>query len=391
VKGPALLALRHAAHNRVQTIVLVLCFTVTMFLPLATRTIIARYSASLTARAEQTPLVAGAKGNRFDLTLAALYFRQSDLDPMTYGDFEQVVSYQLGVTTPVHARFTARGIPIVATSPEYFEQRHLVPDRGTLPLQLGDVVLGARVARELALAPGDALFSDQKDVYDISKPPALKMRVCGVLAPAGESPTPDDDAVFVDIGTAWILEGAAHGHDEPRSIDESLLLGKTDEHVTVGPAMIEYNEVTENNVGSYHFHGDRSKLPLTAVIAFPPNAKSATILRERVNQRLDAQMVVPSDVISDLMAFVFRIKTLFDAIAVVLGVCTILLTGLVVLLSLRIRAGEIATLNRIGCARYTVTKLVGLELVLVLMASALLAFAGAWLLSEFAPELSRVL
>ena len=38
-----------------------------------------------------------------------------------------------------------------------------------------------------------------------------------------------------------------------------------------------------------------------------------------------------------------------------------------------------------------VTKLVGLELALVLLTSALLATAGAWLLSELAPELSRVL
>lgn len=390
MKGPVLLALRHALHNRAQTVVLVLCFTVTIFLPLATRTLISRYSEDLTARGEHTPLVAGAKGNRFDLTLAALYFRQSDLDPISYGDFERIASYDLGVATPIHARFTARGIPIVATSPEYFEQRRLVPDRGTLPLELGDVVLGSRIASQLDLDVGDALFSDQKDVYDISKPPALKMRISGVLAPAGETPTPDDDAVFVDIGTAWILEGAAHGHDEPQQIDENLLLGKTDEHVTVGPAMIEYNEVTADNAASFHVHGDRSGLPLTATIVFPPDVKSATILRERVNQRTDAQMVVPSEVIDDLMAFVFRVKTLFDAIAIVLGACTVLLTALVVLLSLRIRAGEIETLNRIGCARYTVTKLVGLEIVLVLLASVLLAFGGAWVLGDLAPELSRL-
>lgn len=387
MSGPVLLALRHAVHNRVQTLVLVLCFAVTIFLPFATRNLISRYSADLAARGQQTPLIAGAKGNRFDLTLAALYFRQGDLDPITYGEFQRIASYRLGATVPMHARFTARGIPIVATTIEYFERRGLVPEQGRLPLKLGDVALGSGVAEDLGLGVGDALFSDQKDVYDISKPPALKMRIRGVLAPTAG---PDDDAVFVDIGTAWILEGASHGHDEPQQIDQSLILGGSDEHVVIGPAMIEYNEVTPDNIRSYHVHGDRSKLPLTAILVFPPDAKSATILRERVNQRTDAQMVVPSDVIEDLVAFVFRIKALFDAIAAVLGVCTALLTALVVLLSLRIREGEIETLNRIGCPRLTVAKLVGLEIVLILLTSIVLALTASWTLAAVAPELSKI-
>ena len=37
------------------------------------------------------------------------------------------------------------------------------------------------------------------------------MKVVGVLSPVA---TPDDEAVFVDVKTAWVIAGLAHGHDD---------------------------------------------------------------------------------------------------------------------------------------------------------------------------------
>ena len=33
----------------------------------------------------------------------------------------------------------------------------------------------------------------------------------GILAPTS---TPDDEAVFVDIKTAWVISGIGHGHED---------------------------------------------------------------------------------------------------------------------------------------------------------------------------------
>jgi putative ABC transport system permease protein len=256
---------------------------------------------------------------------------------------------------------------------EYFEKQSLSPSAGTLPLVMGDVVLGATMAADLGLGPGDALFSDQRELYDIAKPPALRMRVCGVLARKG---TPDDDAAFVDLKTTWILEGVAHGHIEATSVDESLVIGEAKGQIVLSPALIESNEVTGENLASFHVHADETGLPLTSILFYPNDQRAATIVRSRVNRSDAYQMVSASVVVEELLAYVFRVKALLDSLAAVLGACTVVLTGLVVALSLRLRARELEALHRIGCSRWTTVRLVGAELAVVLLLSAGLAAAG---------------
>lgn len=388
MRGAWLLSLKHALYHRPQTVILTFCLAVPIFVPLATAILIEVYETDLTARAASTPLVAGARGNRFDLTLAALYFRQREMDTIPFGKLDELQRAVRGIAVPIHSRFTARGWPVVGTSPEYFEQRGLRAVRGTLPLQLGDVVLGATVATDLDLGPGAALFSDPTELYDIAKPPALKMRVCGVLSRSG---SPDDDAVFVDVKTTWILEGLAHGHVQVEKLPRELILGRSPEVVAVSPAMIEYNEVTPENIASFHYHGDSAALPLTAILFFPADAKAGTIAKARTNASKTWQMLVPSEVIADLMAFVFRIKALFDRFSALLGVCMVLMTLLVVLLSMRVRAGEMLTLNHIGCSRSMVAKLYAYEILLIASTSVLIAGLATGAVWLWLPNLVRLL
>src|SRR5690606_26661319 len=97
------------------------------------------------------------------------------------------------------------------TSLDYFEFRTLRQREGTLPLMLGDCVVGAEVAQALGLHPGDALVSDPENVFNLAGAYPLKMHVAGVLEPRA---TDDDRAVFVDIKTAWVIAGLGHGHQD---------------------------------------------------------------------------------------------------------------------------------------------------------------------------------
>lgn len=389
MNGVWLLSWRHVLHHRTQTLIVVLCLAVSMMLPVTSQVLVTRYQTELLARAAATPLVAGARGSRFDLTLAALYFRQRDLEIIQSREYHEIRDSRLGVVIPINARFTAQDIGIVGVGFEYFEQRGIVAARGTLPLQLGDVVLGSTAASRLGLGPGDALFSDQKDLYDISRPAALKMRVSGVLAPTG---SPDDDVVFVDLKTTWILEGLAHGHDDAASeVDESLLIGRTDDVVVISEALIHYNEVTAENMASFHVHGGRDDLPLSAIIVFPNDEQARTILKARINNTSDTlQMVVPTAVIEDLMSVVFRIKTLFDGIAAVLGLSTLLLTALVLVLSMRLRAKEMRTLHRLGCSRFIEAQLYAVELGVIIALAIVIAGAGVGIVLGTMPSLLDV-
>ena len=107
----ALTQLRHAPGR---STILALCIAVSIAIPALTSLLVSHYDARLAARAACTPLVAGATGNRIDLTLASLYFRQADFDSTPYSRYEEIRDWHLGVAIPLNLRFTAQRRPIVA-------------------------------------------------------------------------------------------------------------------------------------------------------------------------------------------------------------------------------------------------------------------------------------
>jgi putative ABC transport system permease protein len=371
VRRVLFLARRYVAYHKVKTAILTACLTLTIVLPLTAHLLLAHYGASLMARARATPLVVGAKGNRFDLVLKALYFGSAHVDPTSMSEVEALRADPLNVPIPLHLEYTARKYPMVGTILEYFEFRGLAVSRGTLPVQLGQTVLGANVAAELQLGPGDHLFSDQRSLYDITKTYPLKMHVTGVLE---RTDSPDDDAVFVDVKTAWIIAGITHGHqDVARTGDDSVILRRTDDSVVTNASIVEYNEITRENIGSFHTHADPGKLPLSAIIVLPVDRKSATLLKARYNLSATQRMLSPEVVVEELLGLVFKVKRFFDANFALIAVSTALFLTLVILLSQRIRKREMETMYKIGCSRLTAFWLQAAELGIILLMSVGLA------------------
>ena len=81
------------------------------------------------SRADSIPLVAGAKGSRFDLAFAALYFRGAAAsNPVTMAPLQRDRPRpRTSQPVPVHLRFTAKNenVPIVAVGTDYFALRNL--------------------------------------------------------------------------------------------------------------------------------------------------------------------------------------------------------------------------------------------------------------------------
>ncbi len=384
-----LLAWRYVAYNRLKTSILVACMTLTLFVPIAVHVLVRHYNAELIARARSTPLIVGAKGNRYDLCLSTLYFRAESPDPVEFGEVTKLGDTGLALPIPVHARFTAHDFPVVGTSLDYFEFRGLQVREGTPPLVLGDAVVGSEVARALGLRAGGTLLTDQKNLYDLSRSYPLKMHVVGVLDATG---TPDDHAVFVDVKTAWVIEGLAHGHkDMTKETSPNLILERTDENVVTTAAVYEYAEVTPENIESFHFHGDPANFLVTAVIVVPADRKSATLLKGRYSLSKDRQMIVPLEVIGELMGIVFKVEMFFKANFGVVAISTALFLVLVVLLSLRIRKSEMRTMFKIGASRWTVFWLQATELGMILLMGLAVASLAAAALVLLAPEFVRVL
>jgi putative ABC transport system permease protein len=389
VSGVLRLAWRHARHHWGRSLILIACLTVTLMLPLAVKRLVDHFEQDLMARALATPLVVGAKGNRFDLVLKSLYFDTDYAEAVTMADVEPVEEHGFGRAIPLHARFSAHSMeggeeagsfesmPVVGTTLAYFDFRGLMLSDGTRPLFLGDAVVGARAAERLRVGVGDAVLSDPLNAYDPAQSFQLKMPVVGVLAETG---TPDDGAIFVDLKTAWVLEGIGHGHEDLRTVENSGIVDeeRSDESNIVATARLaRYQEITPENRGSFHFHGDRSGFPITSFILLPASDKMRTIALGWYNLSETRELLEPEGVVSELMGLVFRIKRFFDANAIVVGATTALLVALVLLLSWRLREREMATLFKIGCARGIMAGLQAVEILMLLAISVGLALAGA--------------
>jgi putative ABC transport system permease protein len=365
------IALQYIRYNKIKTAVLVACITLISFLPFALQLLLNESERQLMSRASQTPLVVGQKGSALDLVMNTLYFGDDVPELMTMAASDRIVDTDLALPIPMYVRFQARGNPIVGTTLDYFEFRGLEIARGRQLALLGDCVLGARVAESLALKPGDSLVSSPESLFDLAGVYPLKMKVAGVLK---KSHTTDDLAVFVDLKTTWIIQGLGHGHQDVTKLkDPTLVLKRTESNVAATAKLFHYTEITEKNMASFHFHGNLSAYPISAVIADPYDAKSGTILRGRyLSKEETLQIVKPEAVIDGLLQNIFRIKNVLDAVIAVVALATVLAVILVFALSLRLRQREIQTIFKIGCSRMTIAKLMAAEIMIIVFSSAVL-------------------
>jgi putative ABC transport system permease protein len=383
-------AWRYLSYNWLRTATLVACVSIILALPLALNFLLDVGERQLTARAQATPLVVGAKGSALDLTLNALYFGEQTPELISMAEDEAIARSGLALPIPLYVRFQARNFPIVGTTLDYFELRRLTVADGRNLAFLGECVLGSAVAKRLGLAPGDSLLSSPESVFDLAGVYPLKMKVVGVLAPTHG---PDDLAVFVDVKTAWVIQGLGHGHENLATVeDESVVLERSDSNVMANAKLLKYNEITPANLDSFHFHGDPALYPLTGVIVAPDDERAGTILRGRYLQDESRQQIVrPAEVIGGLLQSVFRIKDMMDAAMATVGAATVLALMLVFALSLRLREREMTTMFKLGCSRATMARFVAAEILIIGAFAAVLCAAVLALVNAYGVDLVRAL
>lgn len=371
------LAWRYTCYHRLTTAVLVTAISLITFLPAGLDVIVDNAAEHFRSRAAQTPLLLGAKGSSLDLVLSSLYFDQTAPDTLTMKQADRIEKQELATVIPLHARFQARDCPIIGTTAEYFAQRKLDIAEGREWKMLGECVVGARAADRLGLAVGSRVPVSGENVFTLKDAP-LRLHVVGVLAP---KESPDDEAIFVNLKTTWLVEGLGHGHAHGAKHGS--------------PEAAEYTDVTKENVGSFHFHGSEAKYPITAIIAVPQGAdreKAETLLLgQYFSPDETVQIVRPSEVMDALLAKVLMVRSYLVAIVLVVSLVTLLTLALVVVLSIRLRRQEIVTMTKMGCSRFAIGSVLGSQVVIILAVSVLLATAMTLVTDAYAPELVRLL
>lgn len=356
------LAWRYVARHRLQTLLLAGALGLILALPLSIRVLVREAESAMRSRAAATPQIVGARGSALDLLLTALYFKLQPLPTIPSGTLDEIRATGLGDAVPLHVRFHAQGAPIIGTELEYFPFRGLNLAEGKMIARLGDCVIGARLAAQRNLQLGGHLFSSQEQVFDLAGVYPLKMRVTGILAANG---TPDDDAIFVDLKTTWLIQGLAHGHNDPVGKPEDTLTQEGNN--TVANAAVRlFNEVTDTNLNTFHFHGDTAAYPVSAVIVLPHDAKSEALIAGRyLKSESPLQLIRPLDEFDILIKTLFQIQKLVLGVLALIAIAALTVAALVFALSFRLRQKQFQTLADLGISQPALILTKSLEIGLV--------------------------
>ena len=333
------------------------------------------FSNSITERGRETPLLFGPKGDRFDLTINSLFFRGDHSSQLSMADFQLLSEENRGTMVPVNLGFTARNFPVIGTTADYFTSRKITPKTGTVPLKLGEAVLGSKCAEELNAQINDHILTDQVNLYDLSASYPLKLKIVGILNTTNSA---DDNVIFTSIGTAWVISGLGHGH-EPinEETKNNKLLSKTKNQITANASVEQFIEINEKNINEFHFHSDPALLPVTAIIGFPKSKKDGTILKAKYLHHEKIQPLEPGKVIEELLDVVIRLKRLFDTSYAITALAAVLFLTAVILLSLQTRKRESKALFLMGCSRGTICMIFSAEIIILCLFSILFALLGA--------------
>lgn len=385
------LAVAYLWFQRVRSLLLVVCVLLVVLLPATVQILIQEYETQLRRRAAETPLVVGAKGSRFDLLLSSLYFRGDPRELTDMAEVERLRASENVDAIPLHfphrVRFSDASSReervVVGTEFDYFDFRQLRVAEGEFHARWGQAIVGANVAKRWGVRPGDKITSKVGSTFDLASIYPLRMTVTGVLAPSG---TADDEVIFVDIWTSWIISGIGHGHqDVTPELDPSLVLEQSEHSITTSTSIFEYNEITEENIDRFHFHSEPDELPVSAAIVLPRDFDSGVKAKVHVDLASDSvQIIEPRQTLDEFMEIVFRVKRFFDLNFGLVLVATLVFFAVVVLLSIKVRERELRTLARIGCRRGKIVQILGLEYLLIIGSGLLVAAVAAYGLSRWA-------
>ena len=378
-------SLRHAWRR---SALLVVVLGISLGLPLALAALLDQASADMRTRAALAPLVLGAKGSESDLVFGAMFFAATPPSGLAMRDLARVEAESLARAIPVAVGATARKAAVVGTTVDYFERSQLAPARGRMFATIGECVVGAGTARELALSEGATLFTDPASLANLAGVFPLELTVVGVLPPTN---SPDDRAIFVDLRTMWSIRGLGHRHDEPaQSPAAGAVIGAKDGNTIAGEALPIARAAATGVAPDFHFHGSTDGFPIDGALVYSADAKAQAILLGRFTGKDETLQLVRPDLFAErVLERIFGVGRVLGAVAVGAAVLVGLVAASAFALSIRLRADELALMRRLGASRARVALFLAVEAGLMLVGAALVAVAVAASAPLFAESVLR--
>jgi len=341
---------------------LVVIIGLSLALPITSVTVVARYQSELKARSINPPLLVGARGDRFDLVLRSQFFVGELQQSLTYREFELLKRNDELVCVPLHLVHSAGGgqWPIVGTSSVYFHAQQLGMDKGNLFTEIGQCVVGVDVAAHLQGV--SVLKNDMSSAFGFGDMFPYELQVIGVLE---KNNTPDDQAVFVSLETAWLLDGYGHAHqdgDGGTAVNRNSVL-----HGLEGAHIPQHSETELSLIDRHliHFHGDRSEYRISSVAVWPASQEANALLRVDYQDDRTTQVVVPGEEFEKLMNQVVRVKDILDLVFAILLCISAVMVLVASVQSVQLRRTHLDTMRYLGCSLSKVRILLLMEFCLV--------------------------
>lgn len=161
-------------------------------------------------------LVVGAKGSPLQLVLAGVYHLDVPPGNIPYGSLAALRAHRyVAAAVPLSLGDSVQGFRIVGTEPAYIDMQGAALARGQVFERPMQVVLGARVARDMGLAPGATFAGTHGLSAGGSAHADEAYTVTGVLAPTGGV---IDRLVLTSTESVW--QAHEHGHDDDKDKDK---------------------------------------------------------------------------------------------------------------------------------------------------------------------------
>lgn len=298
--------------------------------------------------------------------LNGVFYAGAPARPIQWAEYQKLAeSLPLEFAIPVQLGDSYRGLPVLATTAEFFTQFKPDPELGWR-LREGryfekelEVVLGATAAHETGHAVGDTLYV----THGVGKGPATHVheeyafKVVGVLEPTGSS---HDRALFINLDSTWIL----HAHDRivGECDHESHETGEHDhEHVHEPITVADLEDQDRLITGIY-----------MRVLTRP--GQEATAVLPQVFSMLRADPTITAASPTDQIRQLFGIVSNIDRILVAMAWVVMISSGIAIMLalynSMEQRRRQIAVLRVLGATRQRIFGLIVTE-------SAMLGLLGA--------------
>jgi putative ABC transport system permease protein len=268
--------------------------------------------------------------------LNSMFYADAPGNDIPWADFEALRNeYPLAWAIPTQLGDSYRGLPVMATTTEFFTAFQPAPDAafavrdGRLFERPFEVVVGAEAARRTNLRLGDIinLFHGAPRQPGTHEHTEFDYTVVGILAPTGSA---HDRALFTDLESSWTL----HAHD--RRIVE---LGSS--VVTTPDDLIP---------------ADRK---ITAIYAsLGPRTAALTQILSALRRDPNWTVAQPADTVRGL----FQIVSSVDQILVAMAAAVLISSGVSIMLalynSMEQRRKQVAVLRVLGASRWRVSNLV---------------------------------